>query len=229
MSERAIVCAAWEVRAFLVGTKTQLRRPVRWPLLSLSDGTKRRIFTEDDAEVVRGLIAHPVRQPLQRVRCPLGGVGGRLWVQETWWQPPRVTARMLREGADTWPEVAYDATETDAGRVRWRELRWRRRSASSMPRWASRITLEVVDVRAQRVQEISREDAIAEGARCWICGENNNGYSENDCACFHTTANARDSFAVEWDERYDLKREGKRMAWSSNPWVWARTVRVVKP
>lgn len=95
-----------------------------------------------------------------------------------------------------------------------------------MPRWASRLTLEITDVRVQRVQEISEEDARAEG-----------GFVRR-CSCAVMTARPRtpieaifrqtwchihgDEFSNTWDS---INGAG---SWESNPWVWAITFKVVK-
>jgi hypothetical protein len=90
-----------------------------------------------------------------------------------------------------------------------------------MPRWASRITLEVTGVRVERLQDISEEDALAEGIeppRCPLCN-----YTLFDCqihmdhhlCCKTEPASAIPVFAGTWDEI-----NGKRAPWESNPWVW---------
>lgn len=95
------------------------------------------------------------------------------------------------------------------------------RSPLHMPRWASRITLTVTDVRVQRLQEISEADAIAEGTSCWVCGGQVDGTSEHDCQCFHTKVAAIPSYQVLWDSL-----NAKRAPWASNPWVIALTFTV---
>lgn len=89
----------------------------------------------------------------------------------------------------------------------------------NMPRWASRITLEITGVKVERLQDLSPEDAIAEGTRCWICGGPVDGSSENDCACFHTKMEAIPSFRVLWNNINGPE------AWDLNPWVFAISFR----
>jgi hypothetical protein len=85
----------------------------------------------------------------------------------------------------------------------------RKRVSIHMPRWASRITLDVTEVRTQRLQEISKDDATAEGIHDDLCGVLEHG--------------PRAAFAVLWDEI-----NGKRAPWSTNPIVHAITFKVVK-
>ena len=154
--------------------------------------------------------------------------GDLLWVKETW-------------------QVATGARSGDLGAaVRYREdnsiqacwmpaskplplgltfARWR--SPLFMPRWASRLTLRITDVRVQRVQEISEDDAIAEGAQHypdiptgilqhsrWSMFEPS---STDDCL-----GTARHAFGNYWDHIH-----AKRAPWSSNPWVWAISFEVM--
>jgi hypothetical protein len=83
-----------------------------------------------------------------------------------------------------------------------------------MPRWASRLTLEVTGVRIERLQEISEEDARAEGAP--------NDHSVHDVHGFHATIDnvRRRNFAILWES---INR--KRTSWASNPWVWVISFR----
>lgn len=82
-----------------------------------------------------------------------------------------------------------------------------------MPRWASRLTLEVVEVRVQRVQEISEEDARADGL--WRPSDDN-PYGT------HYVGEMIDRFAAAWD------RINPKDPWASNPWVWAVSFRRVE-
>jgi|ERR1700691_2340607 len=96
-------------------------------------------------------------------KCPYGKPGeSLLWVRENGWQRPERTERMMRDGADTWPPFEYDANDcmSDESLKEWG---WKRRPSIYMPRWASRLTLELSGVRVERLQDITEEDAIAEG------------------------------------------------------------------
>ena len=121
--------------------------------------------------------------------CPYGKTGDQLWVRETW----RVNGNAhdyARAGKES---VFYRADEdwnVDAG---WRP-------SIFMPRWASRITLEVTDVRVERLQNVSHEDGRAEGF------------------------DSLDGFALLWDRINEKRGYG----WHANPWVWAVEFRAVK-
>jgi hypothetical protein len=81
-----------------------------------------------------------------------------------------------------------------------------------MPRWASRITLEITGVRVERLVDISEDDARAEGITdggCLNCGE-----SETNCGCLNPQPDARDSFIYLWES---INGPG---SWAANPWVW---------
>lgn len=92
-------------------------------------------------------------------------IGDHLWVRETWLTYPKpITEKLLRDGADTWPFIrgiplSYAAGE--AGQLL--SLGWIKKPSIHMSKWAARIWLEVIDVKVERVQDISEEDAIAEG------------------------------------------------------------------
>lgn len=130
--------------------------------------------------------------------CPYGKPGDRLWVRETW-------GRIHYEGIDEQPTYFYRADETDAERdalVKWRP-------SIHMPRAASRITLDVINVRVQRLQQIGEPDARAEGVgegpqEGWVTGP-------------------VVAFADLWDSI------NGRDAWLINPWVWVVEFKVIKP
>lgn len=137
-------------------------------------------------------------------RCPYGGPGDLLWVRETHALLPRYDATPVRHfhperGLAT--SVFYKAggpervfVEGDAKPGRWRP-------SIHMPRWASRLTLRVTSVRVERLQDISEDDARAEGVVGWDVPS--------------LGVNPRDGFRVLWDSINE-----KRAPWASNPWVW---------
>ncbi len=142
--------------------------------------------------------------------------GDHLWVRECWWTYPKpVTRHLLLDGADTWPTkngtpIAYNA---DGDCDLWRDLGWVRKPSIHMPRWASRIRLEVLRVWAERVQEISEEDADAEGFG-----------GDIPCRAFPDTFHGDyghlsipECYGVLWDSIYAKRGLG----WDSNCWVWA--------
>jgi len=143
VKERPILFSAPMVRALLVGTKTQTRRIVK-PQPTSSSLTKREHPTG---------VTYWTSSDFSEVwECPYGRPGDRLWVKETF-----QNGLPLPDGSNI-PHYRADRDQAqlDAYSGTWRP-------SIFMPRWASRITLEIVRVRVERLQEISAEDAIAEG------------------------------------------------------------------
>lgn len=208
MTERPILFSAPMVRAILEGRKVQTRRVVKpaprwgmWPH-QMGDDTWLCAMAGD------------------RRKCPYGVAGDRLWVRETWWDIPEPSLRQLRDGADTWPKVAYDADESDTSRGWNREMGWRKRPSIFLPHKFSRITLEITDVRVQRVQEISIKDAQAEGAMLDDNGRHKiYGYALPVDDFWRMSP--VDAYMHLWD-KINAKRG---FGWSVNPWVWALTFR----
>ncbi|MBW7932469.1 MAG: hypothetical protein H3C62_02410 [Gemmatimonadaceae bacterium] len=138
------------------------------------------------------------------IECAYGVPGDRLWVRETFQYEAKTDAfewdvrnciiryRATEPGAGPWLTAEDDISDA------WRP-------SIHMPRWASRLTLEVTGVRVERVQDISEEDAKAEGSTVpWM-------YK----ATQEPVATHRAAFARLWDSI-----NAKRAPWSSNPWVW---------
>jgi hypothetical protein len=139
--------------------------------------------------------------------CPYGAPGDTLWVRETWrvhksydiLNAARVYGAM---GGDVAYCVDYLATPRQ-------EDFWGRGGPSiHMPRWASRVTLRITDIRVERLQDISCADAEAEGA----------GHEAG-----LTGGQAREAFALLWNT---INGPG---AWEANPWVWVVAFERVKP
>lgn len=149
----------------------------------------------------------------------LPSVGQRLWGRESGYLPPLVTGKMLRDGADTWPQYMYSADieskDNPKCELEWlRTMKWKPRPSIYMPRWASRITLEIEDVRVERLQDITEEDAVSEGAAFCNHGVEHDG---RHYLC---------SFRALWDST-NAKRPG--CAWADNPWVWVIAFRRIEP
>ncbi len=137
---------------------------------------------------------------------PYGLPGDRLWVRENGWERPERTAKMMREGADTWKPYYFDADG-----LSWQDLedfkawRFKRRPSIHMPRWASRITLEIIGVRAERLQDISEADALAEGIT--LHPDHHNKPRDNIYGPVQT-------YRDLWES---INGPG---SWEANPWVW---------
>jgi len=196
------------VRAILEGRKTQTRRvvkPLKTSPLPEGDGWHCSIGGEGWGALYRreatgGVTSHPLP------RCPYGVPGDRLYVRE---------AHRFTHGGEDRPlqTVVYRATAPDDdGADHWGTTgRWR--PSIHMPRWASRITLEVTGVRVERLQDITEDDARAEGVSPYANGE---GFVDARSEFVQVgAASFRLGFEILWDEI-----NGKRAPWSSNPWVW---------
>jgi hypothetical protein len=165
------------------------------------------------------LFEHRTCKRTELIKCRYGGPGDRIWGRENIWLPPPITLKMLREGADTdtWPAVAYTASLDIPTIEEYRKWGWKHVPSIFMPKFASRITREIVSVRLERLQEISEEDAIAEGVertgggRYWL------GYDLHHVKGTRKVyGQARDAFRTLWDSINAARGYG----WDTNPWVW---------
>lgn len=184
VKERPILMNAAMVRATLAGRKTQTRRIAKGTTgaCEIWAGEKDNLWS-----------VHRFGDPCNSmIKCPFGAPGDRLYVRETF------AADGLIHG--DWTSFLYRA---DHGELSPRAVdadfvdKWR--PSIHMPRWASRITLEIIGVRVERLQDISEEDAIAEGMQ--MVGP--------------AAITDRGSFALLWESIY-----GKG-SWAANPFVWA--------
>jgi hypothetical protein len=198
--ERPIIFSGSMVRAILENRKTQTRRVIKpQPFLQRSKDGDGSWWFLDRSESGYGPTNSAWREgePPYWTYCPYGKPGDRLWVRETF-----VTA-----GGN---QIRYAATDDI------HELR-KKKPAMHMPRSYSRITLEIIKVRMERLQEISEEDAEAEGVavdhrRC------TNGK--------HQHGSAAVEYRSLWDS-INAKREGGKYAWDKNSWVWVIEFRQV--
>ncbi|EAB8791168.1 hypothetical protein A4K26_23310 [Salmonella enterica subsp. enterica serovar Haifa] len=200
MNERGMIFNAEMVRAILEGRKTQTRRPIKWKQTRFTEIGEREDgsnwpWSEDTEKVCD--YWHP---------CPYGEIGDRIWVRETF-QGPLFDYEQMQSyledsskfekpefcqyAADGKPAPEYYDAE-DNLHCGWRP-------SIHMPRWASRILLEITDVRVERLNSISDSDASKEG--CCIAD-----MESGDCLS--------DVFTRLWTSIYGDD------SWQANPWVW---------
>ncbi|HBW3593479.1 TPA: hypothetical protein MEZ67_000768 [Klebsiella pneumoniae] len=224
MKERGMIFNGEMVRAILDGRKTQTRRPIKWKQTRFTEIGEREDGSNwpwsEDAEHACDFW-HP---------CPFGAVGDRIWVRETWgvashafsddgliidWVPdrPATAIHEMPFGNGYYSGYAIYAADGDFtwgdddgyedGRSCWKP-------SIHMPRAASRILLEITDVRVERLNAINEHDAQAEGVaklRGGFWKHYQPGWTQHQLS-------ARGSFVTLWKSIYGEE------SWNSSPWVW---------
>jgi hypothetical protein len=223
MKERPIIFAGAMVRAILDGKKTQTRRVIK-PQPAMHDFKLGGIHPALTGKHVKsGMIAIRcvyAHQSLTHINCPYGTKKDRLWVREAW----RHTANDIDEArsitedimsgtaidwkADCVDRLMRDGWKRDDAIEVIQHEKWR--PSIHMPRWASRITLEIIDIRVERLHDISEADAMNEGAAAL---SHFNGY---DMKYIH-------GFRSIWEST-----DGPT-SWVQNPWVWVIEFKKVEP
>lgn len=200
MTYRPILFSAPMVRAILAGRKTQTRRLLKNPEYY---GCPTGDCPHDtNAECIAAMNAN-----VERRYCE---VGDRLWVREAWAKVPASAYRMSEGVQQTvCPDDPYYAAIYAAG---WERCAPKWKPSIHMPRWASRITLEVTDVRIERLREITESDALAEGAFDPSIGEI--AWAEPMGLARHICP-AVNAFAALWADIHGWA------SWRENPWVCA--------
>lgn len=206
--ERPVLFSGPMVRAILDGSKTQTRRVVKGPNADIVNAYDLRGMQGFPDGSSRAVFDHHTEEPFSVV-CPYGKPGDRLWVRETWAAPHSFDTTRPGEipgiEGDGPRMLHYAATANLGGRIGLGGLLGR--PAIFMPRWASRITLEVTSVRVERVRSISEADAKAEGAPV------ENGHHIRG-AWFGCGPSHREGFAQLWQDINGTE------SWAASPWVW---------
>lgn len=188
MKERPILFSAPMVHALLDGSKTQTRRVVKPRDLEWMD-------------VHQGL-----RELCNAERCPYGRLGDRLYVREAWRtvaEANTLPPRNLTPAHRIW----YEADDSLSA-LRGLSGEGKLRPSMFMPRWASRITLEITEVRVEQLQDISEADAIAEGI------DTTSMFPWRPDEVSSSSADVS-RYALLWES---INGVG---SWAANPWVWA--------
>lgn len=188
MADKPIIFSGPMVNALLAGRKTQTRRIIR-------------DYSADDFVANDSIMGPKALRIAAKFR-----VGDRLWVREqcaTWGDIATDAAYRATMGEADWTDLLHDAKNGAP---------WKVRTSIHMPRWASRLTLIVTDVRVQRLQDISEADAMADGVDAVTM----------DDVPRQATMSRRSDFAAFWNSLHGPQ------AWGANPWVVALTFTVHK-
>jgi len=227
------------VLALLAGTKTQTRRVVK----NMGDWSENRVWTPAEQGHGERFFRYKNQNmdEFVQVRCPYGQPGDRLWVRETWDAHeasreydsdalslsyrveyraggPHKDFTLEGELLDFVPGGDFDDYQLICARSRVGKFR----PSIHMPRWASRILLEVTAVRVERLQDISEEDAKAEGIDEYNTSMGGPWFDVPGTGIAgHGTAKA--AYQALWES---INGPG---SWKVNPWVWGVEFKVVQP
>lgn len=252
MKEHPILFSGEMVRAILEGRKTQTRRVVKHIL-----PTCQKIWRNGlDSQNSWGMMGNNGNG--WTISCPYGNTGDHLWVREKWrivgWSEDGDWCIEYKDGFERWFDSVQDVDE-DTGVRYWMQCtddcikagipedengdfrfdnqhpcptRWR--PSIHMPRWASRIALEIVNIRVERLQDISRDDAMFEGVQIVNPYKIEPDLPPGFPAAFQDYANPNNFFTADpvasfrslWG-MVNEKRNADDFAayqWNANPWVW---------
>lgn len=215
------------VQAILRGEKTQTRRIIR----GVSNQRAESYYIQDNRWWAE---AWETQGWKGTVDSPYGEPGGYLWLRETWGAHTRSAGGPATPRPGGWLGLGYkadglgegDILDVDLEHTYWvkppgdawnhyrEKVRWQKwLSPLHMPRWASRITLFLDELRIERLQDISEKDALAEGVTAYY---RKSTPEEPGCS-----VSARARFRRLWDQI-----NGERASWDQNPWVWVLTFSV---
>lgn len=232
MKETGVIFNDEMVRAILEDRKTQTRRLMKiqprgedFQLLRVlsTTGPKRKegkfywaLLSEDGLNILES--------DRRYFDCPYGQVGDRIYVREACYLFGRWTRNGLtKNGRQKWKflispckSVVFEKPKNIAQRSARDgfdgDYGFKYTPGMHMPRWASRITLEITDIRVERLQDISEADANAEGlfSSGW-----SPSFNDPDNSSFADSVSAKEGFTALWDSIYGPE------SWAANPWVWA--------
>lgn len=195
MTSRPILFSPLLAQAICAGAKTQTRRPIAHPFSigERNDGSTWPFAPQLDQN----------DGTMPWIACPFGRPGDRLWVRETF--SPRDWNGVVCRIEEARYVVLRDGTQVHRDRLIGKALlgpgffdgiKWR--PSIHMPRWASRLMLEIVGVRVERLHSISDADVVAEGV--WPAS---------------MAKSPIDAWRATWSTSYGTG------SWDRNPWVWA--------
>jgi len=200
MKERPILFSTTMVKAILEGRKTQTRRFVNpQPTFSENTGFHWKGYMygigSNYAETVSNFV---------NTSCPFGKVGDRLWVRESWYQ--KGTVGRSYPDDDEYQFFGHKQAAYVADGDAPKDWTFRKRPSIHMPRWACRLVLEITNIRVELLNDITEDDAVAEGMVA------------DDDYC------AEEYFSKLWNEINGWDKKG----WNANPWVWVVEFKVIQ-
>lgn len=213
MKELPILFSTEMVQAILAGRKTQTRRvlkcdhPVVTGFVPNGEHGYWKGTAKNEAVIQQYISTFPLT-----IKCPFGIVGDRLWVRETWSthecfngiSPTELTTRSIHYWADG---------DCKTGK---------KRSSIHMPKWASRILLEITNIQVERLNNISEADAMAEGIRMRITAVEPYESFFNAPNSPNRYYSAKQAFGELWQSINGAD------SWAANPWVWVIEFRVIQ-
>lgn len=219
MSEHPILFSTPMVRAILSGQKTVTRRPLatfQYPSLTDPESPSAGWFAVAQRHRRYGFGVSAASEQLCADAlatagvCPYGKPGDRLWVRETWLADAQLDSIAPRDMSQGEP-IMYPADgsfrQTGCAMI----SQGRGRPSIHMPRWASRILLEITDIRVERLQDINEQQALAEGVMA----------AERDIDPDGNDLSAVELFGGLWVMLNGME------SWNANPWVWVVEFRVL--
>ncbi|AZF05664.1 hypothetical protein [Pseudomonas sp. R5-89-07] len=230
IKERPILFSAPMVRAILEGRKTVTRRLVKGFQIpaedsSVAPGERHRwmsiaqrhprygfgVFGATEAECAKELE--------EFAPCPYGRRGERLWVREAWQadaQVDSIAPRELSNGEPIRYPADWDFRQTGCAMIKPGKIR----TSIHMPRWVSRILLEITEVRVERLQDISEDQAKAEGVRL---------YTDHAELGEWWHVDGIDTYSADPRKSFELLWSSVGGDWAANPWVWVVEFKRVTP
>ncbi len=244
--ERGILFSGPMVKAILDGSKTMTRRVVKPQ--SLFGEIPYAIEKDGNGDWIAwyGMPNPQVKEFTKQAypngggfKCPHGAPGGKLWVRETWaikdcgsrvslqhetWPDGWPIERLQYMATDT-PELGIAACPPDEGEPSYW---WNKRPSIYMPKWASRIDLLIKNIRVERLQEITEEDAKAEG----VFQDTRSGSAGYWHSTLHPGKETYQCWATPrraFEKLWDSLNAKRGMGWDKSPYVWVVEFERVKP
>ena len=221
VKERPIIFSGEMVKAILDGKKTMTRRAVKTQprdecteiATSACFGHVEYRSTSEDRQT---------QSILAKIKCPYGKIGDRLWVRETHHVVGGTADYEIEEIKQGLQDIKNFVSYKADGYGNPCDGGWT--SPMFMPRWASRILLEITDIRVERLNDISEADCEKEGFRFYplsrICFK--------PCSTKHPSGHGSNNYKSIFGEYWDTLNAKKGYPWSSNPWVWVVEFKVVE-
>ncbi|RKG33755.1 hypothetical protein [Acinetobacter tianfuensis] len=206
MKERPILFSAPMVSAILEGRKTQTRRVLK-EQPPLTNKEIMPLYTMEPEPKVTEVTMHEVMEnempfpsSVSRHKCPYGKIGDRLWVRETFrlFDSDECPHSDFPCGCPSWGTPLYRASHDCLDGGKWTP-------SIHMPRWVSRILLEITNVHVEQLQDISESDCLKEGVGSPIL---------RDCK--------KPKFMQLWES---INGTG---SWNKNPWVWVVEFKIIQ-